>query len=79
MSTFRAYQTVPETNQLVLDKVPFTPGERVEIVVRSCPPNGAALIDEWNKLMKATQVLPQVQRLTDDDIAAEVAAFRSNA
>ena len=76
MSTFRTYQTVPETSQLVLDKVPFTPGERVEIVVRSCPTNGAALIEEWNRL---TQALPQVQRLTDDEIAAEVAAFRPNA
>jgi hypothetical protein len=77
MSTFRTVQTVPESSEIVLNELPFAPGERVEVVVRSCPVGSPSLAEEWNRLLKSTQSLPQVQRLTDDDIAAEVAALRS--
>jgi len=33
--------------------------------------------DEWQRLMRDTQGLSTSQRLTDDDIAAEIAAYRA--
>ena len=32
---------------------------------------------EWQRLSRATQALPATQRITDDDIAAEIAAYRA--
>ena len=33
--------------------------------------------DGWQRLSRATQALPAAQRLTDEDIAAEIAAYRA--
>jgi hypothetical protein len=33
--------------------------------------------DEWQRLMRDTQGLSTSRRLTDDDIAAEIAAYRA--
>jgi hypothetical protein len=33
---------------------------------------------EWRKLLRQTQALPVARTLTDDDIAAEVAAVRAS-
>ncbi len=32
---------------------------------------------EWQRLSRATQALPATQRISDDDIAAEIAAYRA--
>ncbi|MDD5139204.1 MAG: hypothetical protein PHY43_02960 [Verrucomicrobiales bacterium] len=32
---------------------------------------------EWQRLARTTQALPAAQRLTDADIAAEIAAYRA--
>jgi hypothetical protein len=32
---------------------------------------------EWQRLSRATQALPTTQRITDADIAAEIAAYRA--
>lgn len=33
---------------------------------------------EWQRLLRNTQTLSVAQRVTDDDIAAEIAAYRSS-
>ena len=33
---------------------------------------------EWQRLLRNTQTLSAAQRVTDDDIAAEIAAYRSS-
>ena len=39
---------------------------------------GASEAAEWRRLARDTQALPAVQRISDADIAVEIAAYRAN-
>ena len=75
MTTYRAQFTVNDTNQLILSNLPFAPGDVVEVVVRK--PGSQQIAEQWKQLMQETQKSPEVQTVTDDDIAAEIEAYRS--
>lgn len=77
MSPYRTIITVGEPGQIVLTNVPVQTGDRVEVVVRSCDLERQRRSDALQQLLKETQALPQMKRLTEADIAAEVAAFRN--
>lgn len=77
MKAYRTYLTVPDTKQVVLSDVPFQPGQVVEVLVLAQDDDRALALRRLDALLKTTQALPQVQTLTDDEIAAEVAAYRS--
>ncbi len=49
-------------------------GQRVEVVVLASEEN--APLVELQSLLAETQALPQIQTLTDEEIAAEIAAYR---
>jgi hypothetical protein len=56
------------------------PGQaEVILLVESQPENDAtpARVHEWEALFKETQSLPQAQSITEEDIAAEIAAYRA--
>jgi len=77
MLAYRQFTTVQESKQIVLSNVPFQPGQRVEVVLIAEEERPAARVQELRALFQATQALPQAQVVTEDDIAAEIAAYRA--
>ena len=77
MMAYRRYTTVQKTKQIVLSDVPFQPGQRVEVVVIAEEEQPARRVRELQELLKATQALPQARAMTEDEIAAEIAAYRA--
>ena len=77
MIAYRQYTTVQESKQIILSDVPFQPGQRVEVVLIAEEERPAARVQELRTLFKATQALPQAQVITEEEIAAEIAAYRA--
>ena len=76
MKAYRTYLTVTDTKQVVLSNVPFAPGQVVEVLVLAQDADRLRAVHQLDTLLQRTQALPQVQTLTDDEIAAEIAAYR---
>jgi hypothetical protein len=77
MKAYRTYLTVTDTKQVVLSDVPFQPGQVVEVLVLAQDDNRTLATLRLDTLLKTTQALPQVQALTDDEIAAEITDHRN--
>jgi len=77
MMAYRQYVTVQDPRQIVLSDVPFRAGQRVEVVVIAEEEQPAARVQELRALFKITQALPQAQAISEDEIAAEIAAYRA--
>jgi len=60
----------------VLSDVPFQTGQEVEITLRSVEQLTVERKNELRALLKKTQSLPQIQTLTEEDILAEIEAYR---
>ncbi len=77
MIAYRQYATVQKSKQIILSDLPFQPGQRVEVVVIADDEPPANRLRELRELFQTTQGLPQAQAITEDDIAAEIAAYRA--
>ena len=77
MKAYRTYLTVTDTKQVVLSDVPFHPGQVVEVLMLAQDDDRTLAVRRLETLLKTTQALPQVQALTDDEIAAEIEAYRN--
>ena len=77
MQTYRTLGVIQESGQIVLSNLPFRPGQLVEVLVLGEGQDQSELTARLTALFKETQALPQVQPLTDAEIAAEIAAYRS--
>ena len=77
MMAYRQYVTVQDPRQIVLSDVPFRAGQRVEVVMIAEEEQPAARVQELRALFKTTQALPQAQAISEDEIAAEIAAYRA--
>lgn len=77
MQTYRTMVVVPDTSQIVISDLPFRPGQLVEVLVLGEEKDRPALAREIASLFKETQALPQIQRVSEEDIEAEIAAYRS--
>jgi hypothetical protein len=77
MFAYRRYATVQKSKQIVLADLPFQPGQRVEVVVIAEDEPSANRVRELRELFQTTQALPQTQAISEDEIAAEIAAYRS--
>ena len=77
MMAYRQYVTVQDPRQIVLSDVPFRAGQRVEVVVIAEEEQPAVRVQELRALFKTTQALPQAQAISEDEIAAEIAAYRA--
>jgi hypothetical protein len=76
MKEFRTSLTIKDPKQVVLSDLPFSEGQEVEVVVVA--KNGVdARIQQLKDLFKATQALPQLQALSEEDITREVEAYRN--
>lgn len=77
MRAYRRLVVIKDPKRVVVKDVPFRPGERVEVLFLAPDDNRDVAASELKKLLKTTQALPQSQAVTDEEIAAEVAAYRS--
>ena len=77
MIAYRRYATVQKSKQIVLSDVPFQPGQQVEVVVLAEEGQSINLVRELREVLQATQELPQAQAIREDEIAAEIAAYRA--
>lgn len=76
MKAYRTYLTIKDPDQVILSKLPFRSGQRVEVVILATDEEHAARVQELRNLFAATQSLPQAQALSEDEILREVEAHR---
>ena len=77
MNTYRRRLVVQDPKQIVLSDVPFQTGQEVEITLRSVEQPTVERKNDLRGLLKKTQSLPQIQTLTEEDILAEIEAYRN--
>jgi hypothetical protein len=83
METFRIRTTVSKDGKLSIKGLPFRPGAKVEVIVRAEPKKVSAgqrkaLANEMQALFKEIQSLPQAKTITEEEILAEIAAYRAS-
>jgi len=77
MKAYKTFATVQEPNKLVLDDVPFAKGQRVEVLLLAPDQDKTDRVLWLKSLFKETQALPQIQAITEEDIAAEIKRYSS--
>ena len=77
MNTYRRRLVVQDPKQIVLSDIPFQTGQEVEITLRSVEQPTVERKNNLRDLLKKTQSLPQIQTLTEEDILAEIEAYRN--
>jgi hypothetical protein len=77
MKAYRQYVTVEDPQKIVLENTPFQPGDRLEVLLISQEESDASIADRMEALFKQLQSLPQAQHLTDEEIIAEITAYRN--
>jgi antitoxin ParD1/3/4 len=76
MNAYKRYLTIEDPNHIVLSGLPFKPGQRVEVIILAEDKEKEALASKLQQLFKETQASHQDNPLTDDEIAAEIEAYR---
>ncbi|MDZ8080321.1 MAG: hypothetical protein RMX35_14775 [Nostoc sp. DcaGUA01] len=76
MNVYKTYITIADPKQLVLSDLPFKAGQRVEVIILTEDNQKVTLAEELKKLFKEIQVIHADNPLTDEEIAAEIEAYR---
>jgi hypothetical protein len=76
MNAYKTYVTVTESQELVLSNLPFQPGQKVEVIVIAKDDKRKDLSQKFKKLLDETQAIPGIQDITEEEIAAEIEAYR---
>lgn len=76
MNAYKKYITIEDPNHVVLSGLPFQPGQRVEVIVLAEDDNRSAISQKLKDLFDRTQAIPGVQDITEEEIAAEIEAYR---
>ncbi len=78
MKAYKTYITIADPKQVVLSDLPFRIGQRVEVVlIADDEDQPAKTLATLQALLKDTQALPQVQAISEEAIAAEIASYRA--
>ncbi len=77
MRAYRTYLTIGDPKRIVLTNLPFRRGERVEVLLLTRSTDRETVAPDLKALLKDTQSLPQVQTISEAEIATEVSAYRS--
>jgi len=77
MTTYRKYITIEDPSQITLSDLPFRAGEMVEVVLKTSEKIDGDRLKKLQDLFKATQSLPQIQAITEEEIIAEINAYQS--
>lgn len=76
MKAYKKYVTIEDPNHVVLSDLPFQPGQRVEVIILVEDNDRAALAQKLRELFKETQALHADNPMTEEEIAAEIEAYR---
>lgn len=76
MKAIKRTVTIEDPRQLILTDLPFRQGQRVEVVLLT-EEDTAYHLAELKALFQTAQSLPQVQSISEEEIAAEIAAHRA--
>ncbi len=77
MIAYRTYLTITDPKQVTIADVPFQAGQVAEVLLLAQDVDRTLALPRLKTLFEVTQSLPQVQQLTEDDIASEIEAYRS--
>jgi hypothetical protein len=76
MNAYKKSITIEDPNQLVLSDLPFQPGQRVKVIILAEDNERVALAQRLQVLFKETQALHADNPMTEEEIAAEIEAYR---
>lgn len=76
MNAYKTYITIEDPKQVVLSDLPFQVGQRVEIIVLAEDNPQVTISSKLRNLFDKTQAIPGVEEVTEEDIAAEIEAYR---
>ena len=76
MTTYKTFITIENPKQVVLSNLPFQKGQRVRVVILTEDDEKAAISQRFRNLFKETQFLPEVNEITEAEIAEEIQAHR---
>jgi hypothetical protein len=76
MTTYKAFLTIEDPDQVVLSNLPFQKGQRVRVVILAEDNERDKMSKRFRQLFRATQILPGVSEVTEEDITAEIEAYR---
>ncbi|MEH2413250.1 hypothetical protein [Nostoc sp.] len=76
MNAYKTYITIADPKQLVLFDLPFKAGQRVEVIILTEDNLTATLAEDLKKLFKEIQATHADNPLTEEEIAAEIEAYR---
>ncbi len=77
MAAYRRELTIEEPGRVVLTDLPFKAGEQVKVVIVPARGEKAEQCQELAELFRETQSLPAAQAISEEEIAAEIAAYRA--
>jgi phosphoribosyl-ATP pyrophosphohydrolase len=68
--------TIDDTKTVTLTDLPFEPGREVEIGVTFSKREREKLVAEFSELFRSTQATAAAHGITEEDIQAEIDAYR---
>lgn len=77
MNAYKTYIRMDASSRVVLEGMPFPEGTLLEVLVVDQTRQPEERTESWRALMRHVQSLPQSATLTDEEIAAEIDAQRS--
>ncbi|NBD16715.1 MAG: hypothetical protein GVY04_11415 [Cyanobacteria bacterium] len=76
MEAYKKYLTIEDPKQVILSDLPFSPGQRVEVIVIAEEDEPESLTDRCQKLFQETQAIHVLSPLTEEEVQAEIEAYR---
>ncbi|MEH2308197.1 hypothetical protein [Nostoc sp.] len=76
MTAYKTYITIADPKQLVLSDLLFKAGQRVKVIILTDDNQRVTLAEKLKKLFKEMQAIHADNPLTDEEIAAEIEAYR---
>ncbi len=77
MIAYKQYITIEDPKRVVLSDLPFRTGQRVEVLLIAEDDGSATNLEALQVLLKDTQRLKEVQTISENEIAQEIAAYRA--
>jgi hypothetical protein len=76
MNDYKTYITIEYPQRVILSNLPFPSGQKIENTIKVIDERRLALAKEMRDLFKELQTLPSSQEITEEEIAAEIDAYR---
>ena len=78
MLAYKKYVTIKDPAKVVLTDLPFSPGQKIEVVCFAEDNNQAESVMGLKSLFKKTQRLAQAKAISEDEIREEIEAYRAS-